>query len=195
MLCNRDSELENKVKELENKKKDLEEEIKEIKNIVEQKNTKFRDETMCVYSKLKEVLTYYKEFKFESKEEDIKKLEYIIKNNDNNYEEYIKDFEEAKKMNDRLNLINYLYESNYRAKYKEKNEEVMNRAREYWRELEKQIQDKRIKKMPKAIAIILFKYFNDENNREELLKIFNEDQIECFIKENEKLKKFLNNSN
>ena len=150
---------------------------------------------MDAYSKLKEVLNYYKEFKFESKEEDIKKLEYIIKNNDNNYEEYIKDFEEAKKMNDRLNLINYLYESNYRAKYKEKNEEVMNRAREYWRELEKQIQDKRIKKMPKAITIILFKYFNDENNREELLKIFNEDQIEYFIKENEKLKKFLNNSN
>ena len=73
---------------------------------------------MNVYSELKEVLTYYKEFFFESKEEDIKRLEHIIKNNDNNYEKYLKDLEEAKKMNERLELINLLYEAYFNEKMK-----------------------------------------------------------------------------
>ena len=146
---------------------------------------------MNVYNELKEVLTYYKEFFFESREEDIKRLEHIIKNNDNNYGEYLKDLEEAKKMNERLEIINFLCEQYY----KEKNEENMIRIVHRWSDLEKQIKDKKIKKIPKALKLLLLKYFNDENNIEDYLNIFNKDQIEYFMENNKNLMKTLQNLN
>ena len=133
------------------------------------------------YSELKEILKYYKEYKFESKAEEIKKIEEIIKNDENNYGEYMKDLEEAKKMNDRINIINYLF--NETNKNKEKKEDDFNKTVESWSNFEKQISDKKVKKMPKQMKTTLLKYFNDINNKEELLTIFKEDEYEHFKKE------------
>ena len=74
-------------------------------------------------NELKEILNYYKNYLFESKIEDIKIIEEIIKNRNGTYKEYIqKDLENARKMNDRLNIINFFFNS----KYINKNEEEFN---------------------------------------------------------------------
>ena len=78
-------------------------------------------------------MNYYKNFLFESKKEEIKTIENIIKNNNGNYKDYLKDLEEAKKMNKKYEIINYLFES--KNKDKEKTEENFKKS---WEQLEKQ---------------------------------------------------------
>ena len=60
---------------------------------------------------LNEILNYYKNFLFDSKKEQIKNIENIIKNNNGNYnyDDYLKDKEVAEKMNKRYKIINNLF--------------------------------------------------------------------------------------
>ena len=46
------------------------------------------------------------------------------------------------------------------------------------------IKDKKIKKIAKIDKKILFEFFSDENNKDLLLKIFNQESYEYFLKEN-----------
>ena len=132
-------------------------------------------------NELKEILNYYKNYLFESKIEDIKIIEEIIKNRNGNYKEYIqKDLENARKMNDRLNIINFFFNS----KYINKNEEEFNEVVKWWEMYECMIKDKKIKKIAKIDKKILFEFFSDENNKDLLLKIFNQESYEYFLKEN-----------
>ena len=138
-------------------------------------------------SQLKEILKYYKNFLFETKKEDIEIIENAIKNevSDINVDNYLKDYEEAKKYNERYNIIVYLLES----KNKEKTEDEFANAIKELNLFEKVINDKRTKKLRKDYKKILFEYFNDINNKEYILKIFNKESIESFINEMELVKK------
>ena len=95
--------------------------------------------------KIQEILKYYKEYLFISKKEDINILNDIIKNRKGNYNNYLKDYELAKKMNDRIAIIKYLFCENNK-KY---SENEINEFAKTWKSLEKMIIDKRIKKINK----------------------------------------------
>ena len=72
------------------------------------------------------------------------------------------------------------------------NETIMNEYIIKWDELEKIINDKKLKKMKKNHKKILTKYFNDNNNKEILLKIFKQDDIDFFLQETN-LKNYMKN--
>ena len=134
-----------------------------------------------IKEKLKEVNKYYKEYLFESKKEDINYINEIIKSNDNvnnanDFEKYLIDYKLAKKMNLRLPIINYLYSE--KNKLTIKDEEKFN----------KEVLEHKIKGISKNIKELLFKYFNDNNNKEIIMKmkIFNINEYEIFIKESNK---------
>ena len=64
--------------------------------------------------KLKEVLDYYENYKISSKKDDIIQLEKINENEIGiNNQQYLNDFDKAKKMNERFNIIEYLYKREY----------------------------------------------------------------------------------
>ena len=136
-----------------------------------------------------EVLNYYKNYYFESKIGDIKILDNIIKNKkiigDKNYLEYI---DIAKKMNDKFPVIDYLFNIEINNDNLNKTEFEMKRFLKKWEYIEKMINQKKFKKMRKTYKIALLKYFNEENNKIILLKIFDENKINYFINENVKIK-------
>ena len=138
------------------------------------------------YSKIRPleiVLNYYKEYCFESKKNEIKIIEEILNNNcnnDNNYEQYLKDLEIAKKMNKRIIIIKNLYN----FKKGENSENQLNIYVSQFMNIEKMINEKKVKKIKKEIKINLIKFFNNENNKELLLEIFSKDIYDFFINTN-----------
>ena len=182
-------EIEHFKKENEKFNKKIKENNEEKEEKKEEKKDEEKEEKKDEINKLREILEYYKRYKFESKKDDINKIEKGIENDGVgiNKEEYIKDLEEAKKMNDRFNIINYLF--NETNKNIEKNENNFNKTADSWFQFEKQINDNKFKKMPKQSKIILLKYFNDINNKEELIKIFGEEKYENFKNESKDKKK------
>ena len=145
-----------------------------------------------IKEKLKEVNKYYKEYLFESKKEDINYINKIIKSNDNvnnanDFEKYLIDYKLAKKMNLRLPIINYLYSE--KNELTAKNEDKFNKEVSTWEQIEKMILEHKIKRIAKNIKELLFNYFNDNNNKEIIMKIFNKNEYEYefFIKEFNKI--------
>ena len=138
------------------------------------------------YEQLKEILKYYQDFLFESKKNEIENLTTFLKylKTEINYEPYLEDFEKAKKLNERNPIIKYLLQE---EKVNYINETIMNEYIIKWDELEKIINDKKLKKMKKNHKKILTKYFNDNNNKDILLKIFKEEIYEYFINETKRL--------
>ena len=134
------------------------------------------------YEKLKEVLKFYQDFLSESKKEEIKNLQIFIKDLKTkiDYESYLKDFEKAKKLNERSPIIKFLLQE---ENVNDLNEIIMNEYIKKWDELEQMINDKKLKKMRKNHKILLKRFFNEKNNRDILLKIFKEEIYEYFINE------------
>ena len=129
---------------------------------------------------LVEILNYYKRYFFETKREDIKLIEnYIEYGNGKIKPEYLIDIDEAKMMNDRYNIINFILN----LKLLDKTEENFKKVTKIWEIYERFINDKRIKKIRKDDEKILIKFFIDEKNKDLLLKIFNQDSIEYFLYE------------
>ena len=142
---------------------------------------------------LKEILNYYKSYLFKSKKEDIKILEDIIKNKKGESLKYLGEYDNAKKMNERFPIIKFLF---YEKKNKKiESEEDLNKNTNTWYQIEKSINGKNYKKIKKSNKEYLSEYFNDKNNREILLNIFNEDIIDYFIKQNIKKENKNNNNN
>ncbi len=137
---------------------------------------------------LKDVLAYYKNYLFESKKEDINIIEEII-NNEKNVEffNYLHDYENAVKLNNRLKIINYLF-NNENIKMTEK--KICKHAND-WETIEQLIKKKCYKKLTKNIKRKLVKYFSNKENESIILNIFKEDEYKTFINENIK---FLNNN-
>ena len=151
-------------------------------------------------NKLKEILEYYNNYYFESKKNEINELNDILQNKQGDYEKYLKDekeYEEAKKMNIRYPIICVIYEQ--QNKTKDKNEKQFDKSVNSWNTAEGMIKRKKCKKMHMTIKNILLKYFNDENNKEYLLQIFEQDEYEFFKNEdnnkNEKIKEKLSEEN
>ena len=147
-------------------------------------------------NKLKEILEYYNNYYFETKKNEINELNDILQNEQGDYEKYLKDekeYEEAKKMNIRYPIICVIYEQ--QNKTKDKNEKQFDKSVNSWNTAEGMIKRKKCKKMHMTIKNILLKYFNDENNKEYLLQIFEQDEYEFFKNEdnnkNEKIKEKL----
>ena len=100
---------------------------------------------------------------------------------------YIKKLNKLNKINEIDNIKNELIEFIYGIKNKEnKDTENSDSYIKEWNNLEKSIQNKKIKKIRKDIKHKLFKYFEDINNREKLLKIFSQDQIDLVKNEGTK---------
>ena len=131
------------------------------------------------YLELQEVKTYYKNFLFESKKEDINNIEKIIKYNENDFDIYLKDHELSKYMNLRAPIIDYLYNSINNGIIK--NEENYNKEVKNFKIIEKNILERKIEKLQKQTKNLLNIYFKNENNKEILLKVFKKNDIDYFI--------------
>ena len=110
-------------------------------------------------------------------------LEVILKNNNENWKEYIKDLNMSEKFIDKMGFIKYFYESKKKDMEKIEFKEIQNS----YIKVEQIIKDKKIKKMRKDDKLILSKYFIDNNNKDSLLRIFGQDSYDFFLKESTKL--------
>ena len=149
-----------------------ENEIKNIKNIKELED-------------INEVLTYYKNFKFESKKRDIDLIETKIKNEElaDLKELYLKDLNEAKKMNLRYPIIKFLY-LNGNNKNKPLSEKEINKTADSFGKYEKVLNEKKLNKIPATEHKLLFEYFKNPENSEQFINIFSKDIYDLFMKFN-----------
>ena len=145
---------------------------------------------------LKEVQTYYKEYLFESKKEDILSIDNIIKNinnknniNDNNYLNYFQYYELSKKKNLRSPIINYFYIKKNESIAK--NEKIFRNEEIAFEKVEKMIIEHKLKKMNKNSKKILYNFINeDEKNKEIITKIIGKNHYDFLINDlNENLNK------
>ena len=158
--------------------------IKEGEEIKENKEIKIKNNDVIKKDELKEILNYYNNYFFESKIDDIKTINNSLEKSEykmDYLEKYAKDLDEIKKKNIIYPIINLLYNSRYEGKIKI--EEEFNKISNGWKDIEEMITQKKIKKMRKGDKKILIKYFNDEKNKDLLLKIFSQDSYEFFKKE------------
>ena len=151
------------------------------------------------YEKINQVLLYYQQFLFISKLNEINILKEYINDFklDIDTEKYLKDFEKAKQLNTKYNIIQFLIEEMDKDIHKEEN---INECVLLWEFLETNIKVKKLKKIKKNYKQLLKKCFNQEKNKDLLLKIFTKDCYEFCInyvnknKENIKKEIFINNN-
>ena len=142
------------------------------------------------FLKMKEIIKYYKAFYYKDKSKDIK---YIIENINNKkekefyktfYDNILKDYEIAKKMNKRIPIIKYIFSDNI---IEDKN---LGNYASSWENIETLLNNKLFTKIKRKNKIKIAEYFTNENNKQLLIDNFNSDVYE-FIKE--KSFEFLNN--
>ena len=130
---------------------------------------------------LTDILLYYKQFLFETKKDDIKLIENFI--NDKQYKKidnYLKDYEIAKKMNYRFPIIKYLNN----IPFKTETETELNIYIDIWEKYEIIIKEKKYTNIDKDTKKKLVEYFNNENNKNIVLNIFTEEEYTSFIENN-----------
>ena len=137
---------------------------------------------------LNEVLLYYKHFLFESKKEDINIIEKLHNKNENIVDNYLKDYQNAKKFNNRLPIINYLF----KIENENITEKEMCKYVNDWEILEQMIKKNSYQKIDKNIKSKIVNYFYNKDNKTILLNIFQEDEYKSFVEKN---KKELNKAN
>ena len=136
---------------------------------------------------IKEILNYYNNYLFESKKEEIKFLEEAIKKEEEfNYKKYLENLNYIKKKNDEFPIIDFIFNTNKENNNNNKKiEEEIKNISEKFEQLEKSIKGRNAEEIFNYLEennqYILFDYFKDLNNREILLKIFNQDDIEFFL--------------
>ena len=110
-------------------------------------------------------------------------LEGAYKYNSENWKEYMKDLNISENYIYKMDLVIYIYKSK-----KNNNEKIgLKEITKAYRQQEKMIKDKKIKKMRKDDKLILSKYFFDYKNKDSLLKIFGKDSYDFFLNESIKL--------
>ena len=112
-------------------------------------------------------------------------LEEAFKNNRENYKEYMKDLNISEIFIDKMSLIIYIYKLT--KKVMEKTQIEFKHILSNFKDFEKMIKEKEIKKMKKDDKLILSKYFIDNENKDSLLRIFGQDSYDFFLKESIKL--------
>ena len=137
--------------------------------------------------KLKEVLSYYQFYFFESKKEEIKQIKEHIKMK-NTKSKYLLDYEKAVKANNVYPIIKNIF---FDAENKEIiSENELKGKCENWNIIYKCICEKKISKLRNSNAIKnLRKLIEDKNNKEMLLKIFDQNHLNNFIEQMKKEKK------
>ena len=138
------------------------------------------------YNKLKEILTYYKNFCFESKKEEIAKLTNLLENNWGKYKIYLNEYDKAQKMNERYTIIRYLFENsknkeNKENKVKNRAEELLKNEANNWLKNEDLIKSQKFNEINQDFADILLKFINENKNKEIIHKFFSNDIIQNFI--------------
>ena len=135
------------------------------------------EEIKDTLSKLKEVLTYYQFYLFESKKKEIEEVKEHIKKQ-NIQSKYLAEYDEALQANNAYPLIKNIF---YISNNKEiKSENDLNSNYKNWIVMHKCIKEGKLKKLKKKD--ILKKIFTDENNKDMLLKVFQQNEIDNFIK-------------
>lgn len=127
---------------------------------------------------LKQILKYYKDYHPESKKNDIAIIEEIIKTQKGDYDLYLVDFDIAIEMNKRTPIIKYILDF-----CNDSYVQSINTLKDFvksWEEIEYLINQKLISFINESYMDILIKYFNDEKNKEILLKIFRKEIYEFF---------------
>ena len=134
---------------------------------------------------LKEILYYYKNYLFESKINEIKIIEKLLKNEMvENKIDYFKDYETAKYMNNRFPIILYLFDIKLeKEKLNISEKDIIHKFKTY-ESLERIIKDKKYRNMGFDFKRKLLNYFMDENNKNILNNIFKESEYEDFINAN-----------
>ena len=133
---------------------------------------------------LLEILYYYKNYFFESKINEIKIIEKILKNEIVKKIDYSKDYEEAKNMNYRFPIILYLFDIKLEKGKLNISEKDISQKFKIYESHEKSIKDKTYEKMKPDLKRKLLNYFMDENNKNILNKIFKEQECKDFINAN-----------
>ena len=143
--------------------------------------------------KLNEVLKYFQNIFFESKKNVINEIKDILNKNIFDYKDYkifLDFYNEAETMNNKFPLIKYYH--NLINKNEENNiytEKEFDDSITKWKNIEKLLKDKKLNKMRKKDKEDLCKIFDDINNKELLLKVFNQDVIDYFNNEIKNKKK------
>ena len=133
---------------------------------------------------LLEILYYYKNYFFESKINEIKIIEQILKNEMVKKFDYSKNYEEAKNMNYRFPIILYLFDIKLEKEKLNISEKDISQKLKIYESHERSIKDKTYEKMRPDLKRKLLNYFTDENNKNILNKIFKEQECKDFINAN-----------
>ena len=112
-------------------------------------------------------------------------LEETIKNENGNWEEYMKYLITMEKNNGKIALFNYIYHLDKKDMNKTqiKFEEIV----KIYKQLVRMIQNKKLEGIRKDDILLLSKYFIDNKNKDSLLKLFGQDSYDFFINESIKL--------
>ena len=145
-------------------------------------NNNYKNEIKINNEKINEIMVYYKQYFPESKKDDINEIEKIIENNSGNYDKYLKDYEKAKNMNIRTPIIFQILK--YENQEKSISENDINKTVNNWDVLEKSIKENNTKNIPKELKIYLINFFKNERNKDTFLQIFEQKNIDNFIKDN-----------
>ena len=135
--------------------------------------------------KLKEVLNYYQNFYFNRKESDISIIEKYLDNKNNLAEEelskYLKDYDEAHKINERKEIIYFFFEERIgKIINDQKTQKEMEKYIKKINDCENMIKNNKFsKKMRKDDKKTFYRYFNQHNNN----KIFTQEESEKFMRE------------
>ena len=133
------------------------------------------------FEKLREILKYYKNYFPESKKDNITEIEEILKKKDcDNFQKYLDEYDSAIKMNKRVSIINHIL--NYENKDMPKSENAINKATKSFENIENLINEGKAEEIPKDYTMVLINYFKDENNKNTLLQIFSQENIDNFIR-------------
>ena len=142
-----------------------------------------------------EILKYYMNFLFESKKNDISSIKRFIEcqEDKNNIEKYFKDLNIAKKMNERFELIDYIFKIKNKDKDKEKEivktEKDFNECAKTWNLFEKMINEKKLNKIKLRDKHIIYDFFKEQEKNSTQNKIFDNNTYQLFIDNYQKCKK------
>ena len=127
-------------------------------------------------AKLKEVLSYYQGYKYESKKHEIQLLENMDNHPELRYEEFEKDYEKAKEYNSKFEIVKYLICLDNDEKYGESDLELHYKI---WEELEQYIKEKKVENAKNKS--IVFKVVKEKENKNILIKLYGQDIFDYLI--------------
>ena len=129
--------------------------------------------------KLKEILDYYQNF-HQNQMNKIKEIKEIMKKQDQNKaEKFMSEYDEAKRKNKRLKFYKYIYELQLT---KSKKIEDFNKVVSILDKNEQSIHEKKTNLQKMKLRDEIFNFFSDEKNKDYSKEIFEQNEIDLFIK-------------